>query len=174
MAFSIYKSFDICFKKSDVLWAMKAMRPTYDEYFMRIAKIVATRSTCLRRQVGSVIVKDNHLLSTGYNGPPKGMKHCDETGCMREKLNIPRGERHELCRGLHAEQNAIIQAAVFGISIKDGTIYTTHFPCSVCAKMLVNAELKEIVYEESYPDELSINILEESNINMRQFRCRNE
>jgi len=152
----------------------KLVRPSYDEYFMRIAKIVATRSTCTRRQVGAVIVKDNHLLSTGYNGPPKGQKHCDETGCIREELNIPRGERHELCRGLHAEQNAIIQAAVFGTSIKGGTIYTTHFPCSVCAKMLVNAELEEIVYEEMYPDELSIEILKESNINVRQFRVEDE
>ncbi len=148
----------------------KIVRPSYDEYFMKIAKIVATRSTCTRRQVGAVIVKDNHLLSTGYNGPPKGQKHCDETGCIREELNIPRGERHELCRGLHAEQNAIIQAAVFGIPIRGGVIYTTHFPCSVCAKMLVNAELIEIVYEERYPDELSIEILKESNINVRQFR----
>lgn len=157
-------------KKGDILQAMKTSRPAYDEYFMRIAKIVATRSTCLRRHVGAVIVRNNHILSTGYNGPPKGFKHCDETGCMREKLDIPRGERHELCRGLHAEQNAIIQAAVFGVSIKGGTIYVTHFPCSVCAKMLVNAELKEIVYKIMYPDELSLEILKESNLNVRQLR----
>ncbi len=145
-------------------------RPSFDEYFMQIARLVATRSTCTRRHVGAVIVKDNHILSTGYNGPPKGAKHCEETGCIREELNIPRGERHELCRGLHAEQNAIIQAAVFGVSIKGGTIYTTNFPCSVCAKMIVNAELKEVVFMEDYPDELSKNILKESNIKVRQIR----
>jgi len=145
-------------------------RPSFDEYFMKIALLVATRSTCTRRHVGAVIVRDNHILSTGYNGPPKGAKHCDETGCIREQLNIPRGERHELCRGLHAEQNAIIQAAVFGVSIKGGTIYTTNFPCSVCAKMIVNAELKELVYLEDYPDELSREILKESNIKVRQIK----
>lgn len=136
---------------------------------MEIAKIVAKRSTCTRRQVGAVIVKDNHILATGYNGVPKGFKHCDETGCLREELGVPEGERHELCRGLHAEQNAIIQAAVFGISIRGATIYVTHFPCSVCAKMLVNAEIKEIVYMEDYPDELSKEILKESNIKVRKI-----
>ena len=144
-------------------------RPSFDEYFMKIAKIVATRSTCLRRQVGAVIVKDNHILSTGYNGAPKGFRHCEEVGCIREKLGVPRGERHELCRGLHAEQNAIIQAAVFGVSIKGATIYTTHFPCSVCMKMLVNAEIKEIVYLNDYPDDLAKEILKESNIKVRKL-----
>ncbi|MCD6331288.1 MAG: cytidine/deoxycytidylate deaminase family protein [Thermoplasmata archaeon] len=144
-------------------------RPSFDEYFMKIAKIVATRSTCLRRQVGAVIVKDNHILSTGYNGAPKGFRHCEEVGCIREKLGIPKGQRHELCRGLHAEQNAIIQAAVFGVSIKGATIYTTHFPCSVCMKMLVNAEIKEIVYLNDYPDDLAKQILKESNIKVRKL-----
>ena len=144
-------------------------RPSFDEYFMKIAKIVATRSTCLRRQVGAVIVKDNHILSTGYNGAPKGFRHCEEVGCIREKLGIPKGQRHELCRGLHAEQNAIIQAAVFGVSIKGATIYTTHFPCSVCMKMLVNAEIKEIVYLNDYPDDLAKEILKESNIKVRKL-----
>ncbi|HEC76807.1 MAG TPA: cytidine deaminase [Thermoplasmatales archaeon] len=144
-------------------------RPSFDEYFMKIAEIVSTRSTCLRRHVGAVIVKDNHILATGYNGAPKGFKHCGEVGCIRAEMNIPRGEKHELCRGLHAEQNAIIQAAVFGVSIKNGTLYTTHFPCSVCSKMIVNAEIKEIVYKEYYPDELSKKILEESNINVRKL-----
>lgn len=145
-------------------------RPSFDEYFMEIAKIVATRSTCLRRKVGAVIVKDHHILATGYNGAPKGFRHCEEVGCIREKLGIPRGERHELCRGLHAEQNAIIQAAVFGVSIKGATIYTTHFPCSVCMKMLVNAEIKEIVYLNDYPDELAKEILKESNIKVRKLK----
>ena len=98
-------------------------RPSYDEYFMEMAHVVAKRSTCLRRSVGAILVKDKHILSTGYNGAPKGLKHCSETGCLRENMNIPSGERHELCRGLHAEQNAIIQAAVFGISIKGSTLY---------------------------------------------------
>ncbi|KAA0001062.1 MAG: dCMP deaminase family protein [Thermoplasmata archaeon] len=146
------------------------MRLSYDQYFMEIAKVVSKRSTCLRRQVGAVIVKDKHILSTGYNGAPKGFKHCSEVGCIREKLNVPRGERHELCRGLHAEQNAIIQAAVFGVAIKDAVIYTTHFPCSVCAKMLVNAGIKELIYLQDYPDELAEEILRESNIKVRKLK----
>lgn len=144
-------------------------RPGYDEYFMKIAKIVAERSTCLRRNVGAVIVKEGRILATGYNGAPKGLRHCEEVGCLRSQLNIPSGERHELCRGVHAEQNAVIQAAVFGVSIKDGIIYTTHFPCSVCVKILINAEIKEIVYGEGYPDELAKKLLEESKILLRRF-----
>ncbi len=139
---------------------------------MEIAKVVSKRSTCLRRKVGAIIVKDNHILSTGYNGAPKGFKHCDEVGCVREKLGIAEGQRHELCRGLHAEQNAIIQAAVFGVSIKGAKIYTTHFPCSVCAKMIVNAEIKEIVYLNDYPDELAKKILRESNIKVRKLEVQ--
>jgi len=146
-----------------------AKRPSFDEYFMKIAWIIATRSTCMRRNVGAVLVKDNHILSTGYNGAPKGFKHCEETGCLREQLKVPRGQRHELCRGLHAEQNAIIQAAVFGVPVKHATLYVTHFPCSVCAKMIVNAEIKEIVYATEYPDELSQDILKESNIKVRKL-----
>lgn len=136
---------------------------------MRIASIVATRSTCLRRQVGAIIVKNNHILSTGYNGAPKGLPHCEETGCLRAERRVERGERHELCRGLHAEQNAIIQAAVFGVSITGGVIYSTHFPCSVCAKMLINAELAEVVYQEGYPDALAAQLLKESNIKVRHM-----
>ncbi|OYT58805.1 cytidine deaminase [Euryarchaeota archaeon ex4484_178] len=117
------------------------MRPSWDEYFMRLAYLVSTRATCTRRKVGAVIVKDRRVLATGYNGPPKGLAHCDVTGCIREELDIPSGERHELCRGLHAEQNAIIQAAVHGVSIKDATIYVTNHPCVVCAKMIINAEI---------------------------------
>ncbi|MEM4294034.1 MAG: cytidine/deoxycytidylate deaminase family protein [Thermoplasmata archaeon] len=144
-------------------------RPGYDEYFMKIASIVAERSTCLRRAVGAVIVKEGRILATGYNGAPKGLKHCSEVGCLREKLQVPSGERHELCRGVHAEQNAVIQAAVFGVSIRDGIVYTTHFPCSVCVKILINAEIKEIVYKEGYPDELAKKLLEESRIKVREF-----
>jgi len=145
------------------------MRPSWDEYFMRLAYLVATRSTCTRRQVGAVIVKDKRVLTTGYNGPPKGLAHCDKTGCLRENLKIPSGERHELCRGLHAEQNAIIQAAVYGVSIKDASIYVTNHPCVVCAKMLINAQLKEIIYAEGYPDDLAKLMLLESGLTVRKY-----
>ncbi len=145
-------------------------RPSYDEYFMKMAFLSASRSTCLRRKVGAVLVKDKHVLSTGYNGPPKGLRHCDETGCMRERLGIPSGERHEICRGLHAEQNAIIQAALFGISIKDSVLYVTNTPCVVCAKMLINAGVKEIIYEGDYPDNLATEMLSESNMKLRRFQ----
>jgi len=137
---------------------------------MRLAYLVSTRATCTRRKVGAVIVKDRRVLATGYNGPPKGLAHCDVTGCIREELDIPSGERHELCRGLHAEQNAIIQAAVHGVSIKDATIYVTNHPCVVCAKMIINAEIKEIVYSEGYPDNLAELILLESGIKVRQYK----
>ncbi len=150
------------------------MRPSWDEYFMRMAYLVSTRSTCTRRKVGAVIVKDKRILATGYNGPPKGLAHCDVTGCIREDLNVPSGERHELCRGLHAEQNAIIQAAVHGVSIRGATIYVTNHPCVVCAKMLINAEIKEIVYSEGYPDDLAQLMLLESNINVRKFTLPQE
>ena len=149
-----------------------AKRPTYDEYFMSMAYLAATRSTCLRRQVGAVLVKNKHVLATGYNGPPKGMKHCEETGCLREELGIPPGERHEICRGLHAEQNAIIQAAVFGISIDGSIIYVTNTPCVVCAKMLINSGVKEIIYDGNYPDDLAREMIDESHIKIRRFDGR--
>ncbi len=150
------------------------MRPSWDEYFMRLAYLVSTRATCTRRKVGAVIVKDRRVLATGYNGPPKGLAHCDVTGCIREELDIPSGERHELCRGLHAEQNAIIQAAVHGVSIRGATIYVTNHPCVVCAKMIINAEMKEIVYSEGYPDDLAKLMLIESGIKVRQYRLSDE
>lgn len=139
-------------------------RPSWDSYFMQIAKTVATRSTCLRRQTGAVIVRDKRILATGYNGAPSGIKHCDEVGCLRSELNIPSGERHELCRGLHAEQNAILQAALHGVSLKGAVIYTTHEPCSLCTKMIINVGIKKIVYAEPYPDKLSKMLLEEAGI----------
>jgi len=144
-------------------------RPSYDEYFMEMAQVVSKRGTCLRRKVGAILVKDKHILSTGYNGAPKGLKHCSEVGCLREQLNVPSGERHELCRGLHAEQNAIIQAAVFGTSIKDSVLYCTNTPCIVCVKMLINAGVNEIVYAGDYPDDLAKKMLDESNIKIRKF-----
>ena len=139
-------------------------RKSWDEYFMAIAELVAERSTCLRRQVGAVIVKDRKILSTGYNGAPRGIRHCSEVGCLREQLNIPAGERHEICRGTHAEQNAIIQAATFGVDISGGIVYSTHQPCFICTKMLINAKISKIVYKKEYPDELAIDMLKEAKI----------
>ncbi len=158
---------DTTLNNSFYIWVN--MRPSWDEYFMRLAYLVATRSTCTRRHVGAVIVKDKRVLTTGYNGPPRGLAHCDKTGCLRENLNIPSGERHELCRGLHAEQNAIIQAAVYGVSIKNALIYVTNHPCVVCSKMLINAHITEIVYSEGYPDDLAKLMLLESGIRVRQY-----
>ena len=137
---------------------------------MEIARLVATRSTCLRRKVGAVIVKDKRILATGYNGAPSGVTHCSEVGCLREKLKIPSGERHELCRGLHAEQNAIIQAALHGVSVKDAVIYTTTFPCVICSKMLINAGIRKIYYASGYPDELSRSMLEEAGIELVEVK----
>ena len=145
-------------------------RPSFDEYFMQMALLTARRSTCLRRQVGAVIVKDKHIIATGYNGAPKGLEHCDEIGgCLREELGVPSGERHELCRALHAEQNAIIQAAVLGHSIKDALMYVTHQPCSICAKMIINAGIKKIIINSGYPDEMSCKLLKEANIEIEQL-----
>ena len=140
-------------------------RLSWDDYFMQMAELTAKRSTCLRRQVGAVIVKDRHIIATGYNGAPRGIMHCAERGgCFREKLGVPSGERHELCMALHAEQNAIIQAATLGQSIEDGTIYITHQPCVICAKMIINAGIRRIVVKEGYPDQLSIDILAEAGL----------
>lgn len=142
------------------------MRPTWDEYFMDIARLVQTRSTCMRRQVGAVLVKDKRILSTGYNGAPRNCSHCTDIGCLRQKLNIPSGERHELCRALHAEQNAIAQAAEHGISVQGATIYVTAQPCSMCAKILINAGISHIIYQGEYPDKLSLELLNESGIQL--------
>jgi len=145
-------------------------RPSWDAYFMQITELVATRATCLRRKVGAIIVKDKRILATGYNGPPSGLPHCDELGgCLRDKLNVPSGERHEISRAVHAEQNAIIQAARFGVPIDGATIYVTHHPCFICAKMIINAGIKRIVVKEGYPDELSKEMLKEANIEVVYF-----
>lgn len=143
---------------------MKNYRPGWDPYFMEIARIVSKRSTCIRRNVGSLVVKDKRILSTGYNGAPIHLRHCMDTGCMRERLNIASGERHELCRGLHAEQNAIIQAAYHGVSINGADIYSTHLPCSICMKMIINAGITKVYYTDGYPDELSSELVLESGI----------
>ncbi|MEG0146914.1 MAG: cytidine/deoxycytidylate deaminase family protein [Raoultibacter sp.] len=149
-------------------------RPSWDEYFMMLATEVASRTTCLRRAVGAVIVKDRRILSTGYNGVPTGIRHCAEVGCLRQQLGVPSGQRHEICRGLHAEQNAIIQAARYGTNIEGASIYITTQPCIVCAKMIINAGITEIVYQNPYPDELSQEMLAESGIALRVFSPENK
>jgi dCMP deaminase len=133
---------------------------------MHITREVAKRGTCMRRQVGAILVKDKHILCTGYNGTPQGLPHCDEIGCLREQRQIPSGERAELCRGIHAEQNAIIQAAVHGVRIPGATLYCTTQPCVLCAKMLINAGVVRIVYEGPYPDELARDMLAEAGVGL--------
>jgi len=139
-------------------------RPSWRKYFMDITALVAERSTCTRRAVGAIIVLDKRILSTGYNGAPSGIRHCSEVGCLREQMGVPSGEKHELCRGIHAEQNAIIQAAQHGVSIKGGTLYCTNLPCSICAKMLINAGIKKIYYQSGYADAISKDMLKEAEI----------
>jgi len=139
-------------------------RPPWDDYFMSITRLVAERSTCLRRKVGAVLVRDKRMIATGYNGAPSQIAHCLDVGCLREQKGIPSGERHELCRGLHAEQNAIIQAALHGVSIEGTTLYCTNMPCSICTKMLINARVVKVIYFEGYADSLSNALLAESGI----------
>ena len=141
-------------------------RPSWHQYFMEMAYLASTRSTCLRRQVGALIVRDNQIISSGYNGAPKHIRHCEITGCLREQLNVPSGERHELCRGVHAEQNAVIQAAINGSSIRDASLYCTNQPCVICSKILINAEIKTIYITESYEDKLAQELLAEAEVEM--------
>jgi dCMP deaminase len=148
----------------------KKKRPDWTEYFMDITRLVARRSTCIRRQVGAIVVKDKRILATGYNGVPTGLAHCEDTGCIREQNNIPSGQRHELCRGLHAEQNTIIQAAFHGISISGATLFCTTLPCSICLKMLINAGITAIIYEQGYPDELTESLLNESDLTLTKVK----
>jgi dCMP deaminase len=145
-------------------------RPSWDEYFMEITNLVAKRSTCTRRQVGAILVKDKRILATGYNGAPPGLPHCLDTGCLREQEQIPSGERHELCRGLHAEQNTIIQSAYHGVPISGATLYCTNLPCSICFKMIISAGITTIIYDEGYPDYLTERMLKESTVEMIQYR----
>ena len=145
-------------------------RPSWDEYFMQMAELTAKRSTCLRRNVGAIIVKDKHIIATGYNGAPKGLPHCEELGgCLRQKLGVPSGERHELCRALHAEQNAIIQAATLCQSIEGATIYVTHQPCIICAKMIINAGISRIVVRSGYPDKMAEDMAREANLRIEML-----
>lgn len=149
-------------------------RPSWDEYFIEITRQVATRSTCLRRQVGAVIVKDKRILSTGYNGAPRGFPHCAETGCLREALHVPSGERQEICRSLHAEQSAIIQAALHGVSVAGANLYTTHQPCITCAKMIINAGICRVVAMETYPDDLARQFLRQAGIELVMWNHRGD
>jgi len=144
-------------------------RPSWDEYFSRIAIEVSKRSTCLRRHVGAILVCDKRILATGYNGAPRGLPHCDAVGCLREAKGIPSGERHELCRGLHAEMNAIIQAATHGIRVQGATLYSTTFPCSLCARMLINAGVVRIVAQTDYEDQLSKELLTQAGVRVYGF-----
>jgi dCMP deaminase len=146
------------------------LRPSWDAYFVELVKVAATRSTCLRRSVGALLVRNNRVLATGYNGVPKGLPHCDKTGCLREKLKVPSGERHEICRGLHAEQNVIIQAALYGVPISGSTIYCTNKPCSICTKMIINAEIERIVYLEDYKDPLADELICQTDIRILQYK----
>jgi len=159
-------------KNNKVKAIKKIARPSWDEYFMRVAFLVCERSTCLRRRVGAVLVKDRQILATGYNGAPKGIEHCESAGCLREELGVPSGQRHEICRGLHAEQNVILQAASFGVSTKESTLYITSTPCSICAKMIINAGIEEVVIKSEYPDKMAIEFLKEAGIALRKINIK--
>lgn len=150
------------------------MRPDLDTYFMNMAKVASTMTTCTRRQVGAIIVKDKQVISTGYNGAPKNTKHCLDIGCLRDELKIPSGKSPELCRAVHSEQNAIIQAALNGRNTNGATIYCTHQPCCICAKMIINAGITRVVYEHSYPDDLSIQLMTEAGIEIVKIKKNNK
>jgi dCMP deaminase len=145
-------------------------RPSWDEYFLEVARLVSKRSTCLRRHVGAVAVHDKRILATGYNGAPSGLAHCIDMGCIREKLKVPSGQRQELCRGLHSEQNVIIQAVIHKIDLKNSIFYVTNQPCVTCTKMLIGVGIKEIVALEGYPDELARKMLKEARIEIRTVK----
>lgn len=155
-------------KSHSTLQKEKNKRPRWDEYFLEVAYLVSKRATCLRRSVGAVLVKDKRILATGYNGAPSGLRHCIEIGCLRAKLNIPSGQRQELCRGLHAEQNVLVQAALYGISTKGSILYVTNQPCIICAKMLINAGIKEIVIANGYPDRMARDFLKQAKIRVKK------
>ena len=145
-------------------------RPNWDQYFMEMAELASKRSTCLRRKVGAVLVKDRRILTTGYNGAPKKLPHCEETGCLREQKNVPSGKRHEICRGIHAEQNLIAQSAVHGVKTEGATVYCTNQPCSICTKLLINAGIKKIYYKNPYNDEFTKKLLDQSEIEYKVIK----
>ncbi|MCK5687707.1 dCMP deaminase family protein [Myxococcota bacterium] len=152
--------------KSVIKERPKLHRPNWDSYFMSFARLARTRATCIRRQVGAVIVKDRMVLTTGYNGAPRGLPHAEEVGCLRDKMGVPSGQRHEICRGLHAEQNAIIQAARHGISIAGSELYCTTHPCNICMKMIINAGITKVYFLEGYADEASQALIREANFDI--------
>ncbi|NLK50797.1 MAG: cytidine deaminase [Candidatus Cloacimonetes bacterium] len=141
-------------------------RPSWQQYFMQMALLASQRSTCLRRKVGAILVRNNQILSSGYNGSPKGIAHCAEVGCLREQLKVPAGQNHELCRGVHAEQNAIIQAGINGSSTSNADLYCTHQPCSICARLIINAEIRTVYVAYPYPDKLAEQLFKEADINL--------
>lgn len=144
-------------------------RPSWQKYFMEMAYLASQRGTCLRRKVGAVLVRDNQILSTGYNGSPKNIRHCQEAGCLRDQLDVPSGEKHELCRGVHAEQNAIIQCAINGSSTRNAVLYCTNQPCSICARLIINAEIRIVYIAETYPDKLAEQMLNEAGVELIHF-----
>jgi dCMP deaminase len=141
-------------------------RPSWDDYFLKIARDAAERSTCLRRHVGAVLVRDKRILATGYNGAPRGVAHCLDVGCLREEMNVPSGQRHELCRGVHAEMNALLQCAYHGVEAGNATLYSTSVPCSLCSKMIINAGVRRVVYLGEYPDDLGRELLEAAGVEL--------
>ncbi len=145
-------------------------RPDWDDYFLKVAMLVAERSTCRRHHMGAVLVRNKRILSTGYNGAASGMKDCLELGCLRDELKIPSGTRHEICRAIHAEQNAIIQAGLHGTKIEGATIYCTHFPCMICAKMIVNSKIRKIIVYAEYPDKMSLGFLKKAKIIIKKIK----
>lgn len=149
-------------------------RPSWDEYFLELADLVASRSTCLRRQVGAVLVRQERIISTGYNGAPRGLAHCLDLGCLRTEMNIPSGQRYELCRGVHAEQNAIINAAYYGVSTKGSVLYCTNQPCIICARILINAGIVRIIHRGNFEDTLALQFLQEAGIELLELPLRNK
>ena len=145
-------------------------RPDWNEYFMRMAELAAERSTCIRRKVGAVLVKEKRILATGYNGAPKNIPHCEETGCLRTEMEIPSGQRHEICRGVHAEQNLIAQSAVHGVKTEGATVYCTNQPCIICSKLLINAGISKIYYKNPYNDEFTEQILKQSKVSINVLK----
>ncbi|MGW8320550.1 MAG: deoxycytidylate deaminase [Thermodesulfobacteriota bacterium] len=153
---------------------MNRKRPDWEIYFLKMAQLASTRSTCIRRHVGAVLVKEKKILATGYNGVPSGISHCTDVGCLRDEEQIPSGQRHELCRGLHAEQNAILQAAYHGVSIQGSVLFCTNFPCVICSKMLINAGIRQIFYLEGYPDPLSEKMLAEAGMDLHRIEMEDD
>ncbi len=148
----------------------KIIRPPRREFYMDIAEKMKERSTCLSRQTGAILVKDDQIIATGYNGCPKGLPHCDEVGCIRVEEDVDSGKRHELCRGVHAEQNTIIQSAIHGTSTKNATLYSTDYPCTMCAKIIINAGISKVIYKDGYPDDLAKKIFEQSDVEVEKYK----